>query len=60
MTTHRHHFKHHIDDSERFKQESFLSMRRRKALGRFLYVFMFILALLITAVCVVVTFWAPN
>lgn len=52
---HQHHHKHR-DDAEEFKQHSLISMKVRKRLAKILFVILCILAALIIAACIFVTY----
>lgn len=53
---HSHHHKSHTPDaSEIFKRNSFMSMKRRKEMGKILYVVMIITAILVIGACILAT-----
>ena len=56
---HRHHshsHEHKSDESEVFKQKSFLSIKRRKQIGKVLYAILSIIALIIVIACIASSF----
>ena len=54
--SHHHHHKSHTPDaSEIFKRNSFMSMKRRKEMGKILYVDMIITAILVIGACILAT-----
>lgn len=52
---HHHHKSHAPDASEIFKRNSFMSMKRRKEMGKILYVVMIITAILVIGACILAT-----
>ena len=52
---HHHHKSHTSDASEIFKRNSFMSMKRRKEMGKILYVVMIITAILVIGACILAT-----
>lgn len=52
---HHHHHNHTPDASELFKRNSFMSMKRRKKMGKILYVVMIITAILVIGLCILDT-----
>ena len=59
--SHHHHHKSHTPDaSEIFKRNSFMSMKRRKKMGKILYVVMIITAILVIGACILATITPPR
>lgn len=52
---HHHHKSHTPDASEIFKRNSSMSMKRRKEMGKILYVVMIITAILVIGACILAT-----
>jgi ABC-type nickel/cobalt efflux system permease component RcnA len=56
--SHRHH--HHEDSSDRFKNRSLLTAKRRKLIEKYLFRFTCLLALIVVLTCLFVYFFNPQ
>lgn len=53
---HHHHKEHTPDASEIFKNNSLLSIKRRKIIGKYLFIVLFLFAIAVIGACVLATF----
>ena len=57
---HHHHHHHHMDSSERFKNRTLMTAKRRKLLEKYLFRFTCLLALIVVLTCLYVYFFNPQ
>ncbi len=53
MTENRHHHHHHEDDSAVFKRKSLNSIKMRKLIGKWLFITMFCVAVILVILCII-------
>ena len=58
--THTHHHRHHIDSSERFKNRTLMTAKRRKLIEKYLFRFTCLVALIVVLTCLYVYFFNPQ
>lgn len=59
-THHHHHHRHHIDSSERFKNRTLMTAKRRKLIEKYLFRFLCMVALIVVLTCLYVYFFNPQ
>lgn len=57
---HHHHHRHHIDSSERFKNRTLMTAKRRKLIEKYLFRFTCLVALIVVLTCLYVYLFNPQ